>query len=818
MHMAAGSCQAKGQDVGRVVLKVTVEVTADRSETILVREGDFPEVLAEEFCRRHGLQLSLVTPLSAHIQANMDASAAEKPPPPVADQLAFAGPSQRQSSGQQAVGSTTPPARTAQSQGHHAPSAAGTPRQSSDPSRPAAVPRTPVHGTHGAFTQSARGPVERPTFGTPARAGGAAVRAHRLPHRAAGCHEHRGPRPRGGPRHRAALLLVKLREPAQVQALGRLQQCRTFERLHLDAEQRKARLQRLRQQVEHDLEEQHLQAGSQVPPGTLRSHAWHRDMADVMGLGERLYRDAEQRRVRMEWMQLQNAAQKKRQDMEEATFRPSIGASQRSCRGVGRSMRDPKGLTTRTKLERLREMREETQMEGCTFQPQIDQKSEELMQERLSRMNWVGNLHDALYDDAMRRQERQLEAQKMLPAGVTFHPDIGENHRRPPNDDTKEDFVNRLAYSKCYSERWHEEQQENGMHEGQQSQPDFQPQVGRGPLVDRNTEGLPIGDFLYKCGKEKALQQAKYEEQEREKSQASTPRVGDVSRFLFQETKQRKYRALYEALAWRDPEGLLRAETLSMDSESLDIGEMDAWLRPVIAYLNESGEAISFETFAAALDHERRNSAVPTAGALVRKTNARTCRLGSGDYHEEDFASQSQRSGSVPAPRRRSKNLPLHEQLHRERELRESRLQERRLQREEQELRECTFQPKVRARSASSSRQSYGSRQHSVESRSRPGMRSDGSAPLLSEGRSSASTGQQGVASRTPRSSRTGGPPGVLVNQLSLFSGSHSGSGTITPRPEFDEFEPSIGDFCREQIDQVEQAVAHCKTVVAMAK
>lgn len=355
--------------------------------------------------------------------------------------------------------------------------------------------------------------------------------------------------------------------------------------------------------------------------------------------------------------------------------------------------------------------------------------------------------------------------------------------------------------------------------EQHRSRPDFHPQVGRGPLVDRNTEGLPIGDFLYKRGKEKALQQAKYEEQERERSQPSTPRVGDVSRMLFHETKQRTYQALYEALTCQDPEGLLRAETMSVDGLSLDDEEMAALLRPVITYLQESGEPLSFDDFAEALELERRSSAVPTAGVLVRKGVARLRQGGGGDGLEEDLAAtSSQRRASLPGPspraRPRAGQVPWHEQLHRERELRENRLQERRLQRDEQELRECTFRPKVRARSTSSGRRS----------RRLSGLHSEASATLLGSSAELSRVSVGGSCSgqpplpRTPASSRSGGPPGVLIAQLSLCSGSQSGSGPITPRQDVDELEPSIGDYCREQIDQVEQAVAHCKSVMAIAK
>merc|ERR1719409_323289 len=108
------------------------------------------------------------------------------------------------------------------------------------------------------------------------------------------------------------------------------------------------------------------------------------------------------------------------------------------------------------------------------------------MNQRIQRLKITGSLYDHLYEDAQRRQERQIEYGRSLPPGVTFQPDIGVDHTRPPNDDNKEDFVNRLAYSKCYSEKWlsMRRQQQEASQESR-SQPDFHPQTGRAPTFDR---------------------------------------------------------------------------------------------------------------------------------------------------------------------------------------------------------------------------------------------------------------------------------------------------------------------------------------------
>merc|ERR1719161_2311799 len=168
------------------------------------------------------------------------------------------------------------------------------------------------------------------------------------------------------------------------------------------------------------------------------------------------------------------------------------------------------------------------------------------MTQRITRLKITGNLHDHLYDDAQRRQERQVEMNNRLPQGVTFAPDIGVDHYRPPNDDTHEDFLNRLAYSKSFSDKWLSMQREQKERESVS----HRPQTGRPPLFDRNPEKLPIGHFLHEVGKDvRALQsQICRAVEEKTTSASHTSKVGENSKQLFEDTKRRKYEWLFQQL------------------------------------------------------------------------------------------------------------------------------------------------------------------------------------------------------------------------------------------------------------------------------
>eukprot|EP00971_Amphidinium_carterae_P115409 2285810-Amphidinium_carterae.1 len=111
---------------------------------------------------------------------------------------------------------------------------------------------------------------------------------------------------------------------------------------------------------------------------------------------------------------------------------------------------DPEGRNTKLKIELQRQQQASEALKGCTFKPEIDQHSEEIVNSRsqhrlpckcvtrISRLKVTGALHDQLYEDAQRRRERLAHYSTMVPLGVTFQPDIGANHYRPPNDDTQE--------------------------------------------------------------------------------------------------------------------------------------------------------------------------------------------------------------------------------------------------------------------------------------------------------------------------------------------------------------------------------------------
>eukprot|EP00931_Biecheleriopsis_adriatica_P036402 TRINITY_DN20974_c0_g1_i1.p1 TRINITY_DN20974_c0_g1~~TRINITY_DN20974_c0_g1_i1.p1 ORF type:complete len:831 (+),score=136.97 TRINITY_DN20974_c0_g1_i1:56-2548(+) len=645
----------------QLILKVTVELTVDESDTILVHAGDNARALSAKFCKDRQLPDSLVDPLRNHILQNLKRIGASE------------------------VGGKVKPAVRARETATHCPSCGNVYMADSlycrscghrrpSPMRQVMQARDVVAGTPRKDQRLATQTLN----GTPRRCQGTPRQCQSTP------------------RQRKSTPRQCQNTPPQTGQRASADVHPRFIQLHQDSLNKKIRMQRLRQQVEAD-EEQRCRNSIQVAPGTMRYAAWHR-RPEEEGLGERLYRDAAQRQLKIRHLQAQQEEQRRLEEEREATFKPAIEASQRHCQGTSKSLQDPEGLKRRMKIERLKNMQDKAELDGCTFKPEIDQKSEELISQRLARLKITGNLYDSLYEDAIRRKERQIESLRALPPGVTFRPDIGVDHYRPPNDDTREDFLNRLAYSKSYSERWislrRQAQEDEQRSQDSRSQAEFRPVTGRGPLVERNKGGLPIGDFLYEMGREKASasQQA---QAELERSQPSTPRMGETSRQLFEETKRRKYRLLFDALVSSDAQGMLRAESVCLENVDDDVA---SFLQPMVDFLKETSKAMDFGDFCAALDYQRQQAKTPTAHLFLGRTAKSPTKFGKDlEYELSVSVPKIDPNSQRIASRRRTRSVPLHEQLFRERDVRDARLEERRLLAEEQELQECTFRPNLQS-------------------------------------------------------------------------------------------------------------------------
>lgn len=350
-YIAVGTASTiTGEDCRPVLLKVNVELSEAASDTISVRYGDDPDALAAKFCQLHSLQEALVPMLSEHIRGSLDLLR---------------------------IGIDTPPPREAEN------------HVDEEKNNSSGRPTKPEDGSAGQAAGARRrtvdrvAPPQRKSIGMSA-ASKARASAKEIPTPSA-----------------CSASVATAASGKQPGSGGR-----RSSPVRQAPSSRSARSPR-----------SSTDCLSSQPPGSNASEPARRRPREVVGSGpgmanekdicDRLHREAELRTTRLQRLQLQHAERQRQEEDREATFCPEINASQRKCRGVARARQDPEGLAIKNKIERLRDQHERAMLRDCTFQPQVDQKSEAIMSERAKGKQLNGSLHEALYEDALRRQERK---------------------------------------------------------------------------------------------------------------------------------------------------------------------------------------------------------------------------------------------------------------------------------------------------------------------------------------------------------------------------------------------------------------------------
>ncbi|CAD7955747.1 unnamed protein product [Amoebophrya sp. A25] len=471
---------------------------------------------------------------------------------------------------------------------------------------------------------------------------------------------------------------------------------------------------------------------------------------------ERLYRDAKAIKARKE-RKMQEKEELENFEISQYTFKPAIHPSQ--SRVAGHSNFDSanparRSERAREKVEQLRQQRLLCEMQDCTFKPHIDERSHDMMERRIARLKIQGSLFEHLYEDAKRREERMIEYANLVSPEVTFKPDIGNDKYRPPLDDNVEDFFTRLATQRTYARRDGHQRSTSPRRGGdekvnyppgsgsagatganksasrgdEQSLPpacSFAPQVGRPPNFARNEEGKPIGDFLYEVGQYvRYLKEEIVEAKQQEDNRARMPQMGQVSRLVFAEKKRRKYLEIFHLLS--DGAGVVSGENFKVELVPEGFHE---FLRPVQAYLEETGSRFDFEGFSVTLDYVLEKTGIPsshlfTAAAVSEggggltatgSTAAGGSTVGTIMGSSRGFAHQTPRGARTPLKAGENKNSytprldrksiaianqkyalsgePVHDRLQKMDQKYKERRTQRMEEKEAAEMLECTFAP-----------------------------------------------------------------------------------------------------------------------------
>eukprot|EP00762_Andalucia_godoyi_P006861 ANDGO_00887.mRNA.1 hypothetical protein NAEGRDRAFT_79231 len=730
---AAESGQSQGKR--RVILIMTVEIGDGRSDQIRIHEDDDPRMLAVQFVQKHGLGEHVVDPLSDHIRANIrniqpqiakekekererkrleEKSRKERiealaqprdrvksPPPHSASASTFSSPglapphppppvsvpassaSLYTPTSTTATTATTTTSSSSSSSSVHVSVSASSSESASLP----APPRVPPSNSKAATTAV----QQRPST--------AEGRDEIVAHNASASYESSSP----------------LHDSYGVDQNGST----VFSRLHSDSFVRVKHNEEVRQRHE---EQKDADLRSRRRGMSSVSRSINQQRADGYdNFGDRLYKEGMRKREERD-----KEAEKARKEAEndpEATFKPQISQVARRMQGDAPSTKNEhlhRLLTSNEDREaarlRLALEEERRKMEGCTFQPQINRRSELLVSEKDRLLKEQHMTHyDQLFLDAERRRLRQLEYEQLAEQEATFRPQTEKSSvfarkvQRQRDGENFDDFINRLVYSKQERDAVIEElkqQQADARVDPITGQPLFRPRLesARSNESSSNSDeqrsasvvsNRNVSDHLYNARTEIEAVRQRLEQKEKDKvaQMANMTHSSEKSQKLFEEKKKKKFSILFSMLDSMDRDGFISADSCNTALLRSEVA------REVLYILHsDPDKQYSFAEFSDALDKRlhKQHIAVGAFMSYIYDPLEDRARV----QEESEFRPQISERSAVLASKKRVDHQPLHEALFQDAKKSEQKRLEKKREMDEAELKECTFDP-VSSRSRS---------------------------------------------------------------------------------------------------------------------
>ncbi|DBA68524.1 TPA: hypothetical protein ACH3X2_013618 [Trebouxia sp. C0005] len=674
-----------------IILITTVDIGEGRTDRITLREGDSPQDAALAFCQGHALDKGIAGPLARHIQGNLDRARHDA----LAQTQAAAAQQQLKRSQVDSTGVPMPASRVAKkaAQGARKPSfRAGSPEflSSAEYRRAAAAQSQPY------LYEPNRGSQAQPSTSESA------------------------------PKGRSV-----------------------YDRLYSQATENQAKLAEARRarDAETNL---NAQASRHSMTWVSQELTKGRNNGEYSNYGERLYVEG------MLEQEKKKAAAELAQDEREAaelagiTWQPEISKMaqtlQRPDADEDSFMRLTRTRTNKTqeRLAMLKQQQEEAASRECTFHPVINHRSDRLMAERseVLREHQIA-AHEQLYQDAIRRRLRQEEMAHWFPEDVTFQPTLetGGHHA----DSTKvmaDPTVN--VSDRLYERRKKMEAKLAAVRAAAEhpvdpatGRPLFQPAIGRAPHHRRNQHGLPVGEYLY--GMRFEFEDKKEYLNELSKQQfdlaATTHYTTGRSQTLMARLKAKRFSQIFNYLD-QDQAGVIDLLDLATSEEGL----MDTLDPEVRADVEAAAHVLAAHqpTPPASQDEEQGGkdadeeedpqdsgfitkmfdkvattglgpSSLPTkvtpqhfqvlmeAALALTRGVPRAYLLPSPQQRQADaqltFRPQITQKSKKLAERRRPRKANVYDQLHKDASVTSQKIQQKRQQRDQDTLKECTFQP-----------------------------------------------------------------------------------------------------------------------------
>ena len=471
---------------------------------------------------------------------------------------------------------------------------------------------------------------------------------------------------------------------------------KTFERLHGHARERTVKQTETKKRRD-EAEASRIKANKVGMSWASRQMMAGRGTGEFENYGERLYVEgliAKQRQRRAEQRSLE---ERERREVEGVTFKPKIS---KASREITRNMRkqevfvarDPKAAERERQMEAMKREREERELKECTFKPRINRRSETLVAERTEALREYDiQTHEQLYQDAAARKERQAQYAEWRPDDMTFKPKTNATMNTHEADGDKEDIVERLYLQKARSDAIKEQTRRFGegfdLNTGREF---FKPRTGRAPRFVRNSDDVPVWDYLYGMRYEfddKKEFMAALDEQ-RMSDSMDRVRITERSEKLMLKLKRRRFRQIFNYL---DQSGRGRINLGELQGvERLDL-EVRADLEHAAALAGE--EELDFELFVLWMDQGISANPGPR-GYLKPQTRNRDAGPEQPEDSAQGFRPEVNERSKMIAERRRG-GMSFQDAVRKDQEATKAKLLALKKEAESRELENCTFKPKT---------------------------------------------------------------------------------------------------------------------------
>lgn len=470
-----------------------------------------------------------------------------------------------------------------------------------------------------------------------------------------------------------------------------------FSRLYQQAMKKKKKHEEIREQREKDKAVEAEQ--TKVPMSYLSKELMKgRTKGEYANYGERLYVEGVLQRKQLELKQKAREDEEKEAEVREITSAPQISEVAKRLHRPGgnaweRLQQDTTALEMKDKkLDTLKKLNEEQEMEACSFKPNINRRSDKLMKERTEALRGHNlSAHDQLFQDAERRKIRQEEYMNWMSDDHTFQPNAYSRHNTGSNvggSGTLVDHshvVERLTSADKRREMRLSQLRESLETDAATGQKLFKPVTGRAPQFGRNNSALPIGDFLYSIRHEFDDKKEYIAERERQSIDTEANRVyaGSRSRAIVVRMKQRMFKKLFKTLDDDGDGKIFLEEALEKSNLSLElVHDLEECLQL------RGPDPVDLNEFQALMEHV-------LGGIKTGPRNYLVPEVRKDDHDNFTFKPRVNRYSKMLASRRRGKHQPVYEALLQDKAAADRRLEELKEMQTEQDLQECTFRPKL---------------------------------------------------------------------------------------------------------------------------